>query len=118
MKIELTPAARQRMQDFLARNANALGIRFGVKPAGCSGYSYVVDLATERRTDDTAIEVDGVPLLVDADSSPLVDGIVVDFVRDGLSAGFVFDNPHADAECGCGESFTVAKAGRGASRSC
>jgi iron-sulfur cluster assembly protein len=32
---------------------------------------------------------------------------VIDFRRHGLNAAFVFHNPNATGECGCGESFTV-----------
>jgi len=44
---------------------------------------------------------------VDDKSLPLVDGTVIDFRRQGLNASFVFHNPNATGECGCGESFTV-----------
>ena len=44
---------------------------------------------------------------VDATSQPMVDGTTIDFVRKGLNHEFVFANPSAAAECGCGESFTT-----------
>jgi iron-sulfur cluster assembly protein len=31
----------------------------------------------------------------------------IDFVRQGLNESFRFENPNVQAECGCGESFTV-----------
>ena len=52
-------------------------------------------------------ETDGVPVQVDADSLPLVDGTEIDFVKQGLNEQFVFRNPNVAAECGCGESFTT-----------
>ena len=107
MTIQITESARQRMQDFLSRNPQAAGVRFGVKRTGCSGFGYVVDLAEDSKPDDTAVDVDGIPLLVDPKSLPLVDGTVIDYQRQGLSASFVFHNPNATGECGCGESFTV-----------
>lgn len=107
MTISLTPAARQRMQDFLARSESAQAVRFGVKRTGCSGYSYVVDLADSIAADDHWIEDAGVRLVVDAKSLPLVDGTAIDFQKKGLNAEFVFDNPNMTGECGCGESFTI-----------
>lgn len=107
MSISLTPAARQRMLDFLARDSNAKAVRFGVKRTGCSGYSYVVDLADSIRDDDHWIEDAGVRLVVDAKSLPLVDGTAIDFQKKGLNAEFVFENPNTTGECGCGESFTI-----------
>jgi len=95
------------MRQFLAQAPSAAGVRFGVKRTGCSGFAYVVDLADQMGSDDQAFEIDGVPVIVDAKSLPLVDGTEIDFQRQGLNASFVFRNPNATGECGCGESFTV-----------
>lgn len=107
MSISITPVANQRMRQFLAQTPTASGVRFGVKRTGCSGFAYVVDLADGVGAEDQVIEVDGVPVVVDSKSLPLVDGTVIDFQRQGLNASFVFHNPNATGECGCGESFTV-----------
>ena len=107
MAISLTPAALRRMQDFLARDAAAVAVRFGVKRTGCSGYSYTVDLANAIDGDDAVFDENGVRIVVDARSLPFVDGTAIDFVKTGLNATFVFDNPNVTGECGCGESFTV-----------
>ena len=90
MSITITPAANERMRHFLAGTPTAAGVRFGVRRSGCSGFAYVVDMA------DAVGEGDS-----------LVDGTVIDFQRQGLNASFVFHNPNATGECGCGESFTV-----------
>ncbi|UGB44506.1 iron-sulfur cluster assembly accessory protein [Frateuria edaphi] len=107
MSISITPPARERIRQFLAQTPNAVGVRFGVKRTGCSGFAYVVDLAQDARPDDQAMEVDGIRLIIDAKSLPMVEGTVIDFRRQGLNAAFVFHNPNATGECGCGESFTV-----------
>jgi iron-sulfur cluster assembly protein len=106
MAIQLTEAARNRMQDYLAKSG-AVGVRFGVKRTGCSGYGYTVDVAEAKSDTDIVFEIDGVRVLVDAKWLPFVDGTRIDFRRDGLNAQFVFENPNATGECGCGESFTV-----------
>ena len=107
MAIQLSPAARTRMQDFLARNPGAPGVRFGVKKTGCSGFGYTVDLAEAIADNDQVFDLDGIRVVVDAKSLPFVDGTEIDFERQGLNATFVFKNPNATGECGCGESFTV-----------
>jgi iron-sulfur cluster assembly protein len=107
MSISITPPARERIHQFLAQTPGAVGVRFGVKRTGCSGFAYVVDLAGEARPDDHTLEVDGIRLIVDDKSLPMVEGTVIDFRRQGLNAAFVFHNPNATSECGCGESFTV-----------
>ena len=52
-------------------------------------------------------EYEGVRIYVDADSLALVDGTEIDFAKQGLGETFLFRNPNATAECGCGESFTT-----------
>jgi iron-sulfur cluster assembly protein len=107
MSILLAPAALQRVRGYLAEAPAALGLRFGVKRTGCSGWGYLADLAREQRPDDTVFEQDGVRIYVDADSLGLVDGTRIDFLKSGLNEQFVFANPNVAAECGCGESFTT-----------
>jgi iron-sulfur cluster assembly protein len=108
MNITITPAASERMRHFLASTPAAAGVRFGVKRTGCSGFAYVVDLAEAMDEGDQLVEVDGLPLIVNDKSRALVQGTVIDFQRQGLNASFVFHNPNATGECGCGESFTVS----------
>lgn len=108
MTIELTPSAAARMRDFLGKNPEASGVRFGIKRTGCSGFGYSIDLAGDVTGNDKVFDIDDIRLIVDAKALPFVDGTRIDYARDGLNAAFVFHNPNATAECGCGESFTVA----------
>jgi iron-sulfur cluster assembly protein len=108
MTITITPAANERMRHFLADTPTAAGVRFGVKRTGCSGFAYVVDLAETIGEGDRRVEVDGLPLIVNDKNLSMVEGTVIDFQRQGLNASFVFHNPNATGECGCGESFTVS----------
>jgi iron-sulfur cluster assembly protein len=107
MHIQLTPAARSRMQNFLEANPDAAGVRFGVRKTGCSGYAYTVEIADTIAANDQVIDQDGVRLVIDTKSLPFVDGTEIDFARQGLNAAFVFRNPNVTGECGCGESFTI-----------
>jgi len=109
MDIQLTAAARERMQQFLAANPEAAGVRFGVRKTGCSGYAYVVDIADKANADDRLVDQDGITLVIDRKSIPFIDGTQIDFVRQGLNSSFVFRNPNVTGECGCGESFTVSE---------
>src|SRR6185437_2191411 len=111
MAIELSPAASARMRDFLGKHPSAPGVRFGIKRTGCSGFGYTVDLASEVTNADKVFDLDGVKVVVDAKALPFVDGTRIDYAREGMNAAFVFHNPNATGECGCGESFTVAAKG-------
>ena len=67
----------------------------------------MVDLADSLGDGDQVVDIDGLSLIVNEKSVALVEGTVIDFQRQGLNASFVFHNPNATGECGCGESFTV-----------
>ena len=82
-------------------------MRVGVKKTGCSGFAYVVNYADEIQPGDAVFEERGVKIVVDSASLPLIDGTLVDFVKQGLNEAFKFQNPKAKVECGCGESFSV-----------
>jgi len=107
MSIRLTDAAAERVRRFLERNRAAVGMRLGVKTVGCSGYAYVVDLAEAVNEDDTVFETNGVKVVVNRKSLPIVDGTEIDFAHEGLNEGFAYHNPNAKSLCGCGESFGV-----------
>ncbi len=107
MPISLTPVALERVLRFVEQTPGALGLRFGVTRTGCSGWGHVADLARDERPGDTVFEFEGVKIYVDADSLALVDGTEIDFAKQGLGEAFLFRNPNAAAECGCGESFTT-----------
>jgi iron-sulfur cluster assembly protein len=107
MAISITPAAADRVKNFLATRGRGLGLRLGVKSTGCSGYAYVVNYADELAKDDVVFDAQGVKIIVDSKSLSYIDGTEVDFVKQGLNEAFRFRNPNVKGECGCGESFTV-----------
>ena len=107
MAISLTESAADRVRAHLAKRGTGLGLRLGIKKTGCSGFAYVVNYADEIRAEDAVFEERGVKVIVDATSLPLIDGTVIDFVKQGLNEAFKFQNPKAKGECGCGESFSV-----------
>jgi iron-sulfur cluster assembly protein len=107
MAISLTESAADRVRTHLAKRGSGLGLRVGVKKTGCSGFAYVVNYADEIQPGDAVFEERGVKIVVDPASLPLIDGTLVDFVKQGLNEAFKFLNPKARVECGCGESFSV-----------
>ena len=107
MSLSVTPRAAARIRKALDQRGGGVGLRVAVKTSGCSGYAYALEFADAVTDDDRCFESEGVQLLVDAQSLPLVDGTQLDWVREGLNEGFKFSNPNASATCGCGESFAV-----------
>src|SRR6056297_1278183 len=105
--ISLTESAARRVASYLEREGGA-GLRLGVRRTGCSGWAYVVDLASEVRDSDEVFEAHGVYVMVDREALPLLAGTCVDYVQQGLNHTFEFQNPNVTDECGCGESFAVS----------
>ncbi len=106
--LQLTDLAATKVADFLVKHnrPNAL-LRVRVVGGGCSGFQYQLALDEESRDGDQVIEQNGVKILVDEKSLPLLDGTEIDYVEDIMGAGFRFNNPNAVSNCGCGESFQV-----------
>jgi iron-sulfur cluster assembly protein len=107
MAITLTESAATRVRTFLAARGHGLGLRLSVRRTGCSGFAYVVNYADEAEPTDIVFEDRGIKVFVDRSSLELVDGTLVDFVKQGLNEAFRFRNPNVKGECGCGESFSV-----------
>jgi len=107
MAISLTESAATRVKTFLAARGHGVGLRLGVRKTGCSGFAYVVNYADDAQPGDVIFEDQGVKVFVDAPSLKLIDGTIVDFVKQGLNEAFKFRNPNVKGECGCGESFSV-----------
>lgn len=105
--IQLTPAAMDYFKKEVSKNS-ALGLRLGVKKAGCSGYKYVVDFAkTVTDHDQKFLQANGLEVFIDSESLPVLAGMTIDYVKEGLNSKVKFINPNEVASCGCGESFSV-----------
>ena len=107
MAISLTEAAAERVNSYLEKRGQGIGLRLGVKSTGCSGYSYIINYAESVEGEDIVFEDRGVKIVVDPEALQLIDGTEVDFVKNGLNEAFSFKNPNVTGECGCGESFNI-----------
>ncbi len=107
MAITLTSTAANRVAEFLKSRGKGIGLRLGVKPSGCSGMAYIIEFSDTIEDTDVTFVNNGITIIVDTKSLIYLDGTELDFTKDGLNEGFKFNNPNVNAECGCGESFTV-----------
>jgi iron-sulfur cluster assembly accessory protein len=106
--ISLTSAAAARVAAIASRQGRpAARLRLSVDGGGCAGFQYRFELADAPEPDDIEVLTDGVGLLVDSISLPLVSGSEVDFVESLGGAAFQVRNPNAASNCGCGTSFSV-----------
>jgi iron-sulfur cluster assembly protein len=105
--ILLTERAANKVKQVIEKRGHGEGIRLGVRTTGCSGLAYVLEYVDCPTPDDQCIECQGCRLFVDPKSSVYLNGLTVDYVRQGLNEGFEFINPNERDRCGCGESFRV-----------
>ncbi len=106
--ISVTKNAVERVEYLLKkRGKKSVGIRVGVKSGGCSGFSYFVEYADEIRPFEEIISCGEVKLLIDPKAMMYLIGTEMDFVDEKFKSGFVFKNPNAKGNCGCGESFSM-----------
>ncbi|MFY8095589.1 MAG: HesB/IscA family protein [Niveispirillum sp.] len=106
--LTLTDAAAERVKELMSRSEKPLiGLRVGVKTRGCSGMSYFVEYAEEKKKFEEVVEDKGVTILIDPAATMFLIGSEMDYEEDKFQSGFTFKNPNEKARCGCGESFSV-----------
>ena len=107
--ITVTDIASKKILQLLSRRGKGIGIRLGVKTTGCSGLAYTLEYVDNYTVEEgiTNFAQPDFVILVDAKSLAYLQGLVVDWARNGLNEGFEFKNPNERDKCGCGESFRV-----------
>ena len=106
--VTLTDKAVAHVKKLMERADNdIIGLRVGIKTAGCSGLQYVVEFASEKKPFEDVITQDGATILIDPSAVMFLIGSEMDWVEEKFSSQFVFNNTNETARCGCGESFTV-----------
>ncbi|PWU22636.1 MAG: iron-sulfur cluster assembly accessory protein [Bdellovibrio sp.] len=107
--IQMTEKAAQRIKTLRAEEGKdaSFFLRVEVKKGGCSGLSYKMNFESEPRSGDKAFENFGERIVVDPQSFMYLIGMTLDFSGGLNGKGFIFSNPNATKNCGCGSSFNV-----------
>ncbi|MBK6509071.1 MAG: iron-sulfur cluster insertion protein ErpA [Haliea sp.] len=106
--INLSARAVQKVRDLVTEEENdQLKLRVFITGGGCSGFQYGFTFDELVADDDTALQTDGVTLVVDPMSLQYLVGSVVDYTEGLEGSRFVVNNPNATATCGCGSSFSI-----------
>ena len=106
--ITVTDAAACKIKTAIAKRGQGLGIQSGVKTTGCSGLAYVLEYVDNPHLHCVQhYDSNGVRVFVDPKHLPYLEGMTVDYKRQGLNEGFDFINKNERDRCGCGESFRV-----------
>jgi iron-sulfur cluster assembly protein len=107
-QLYLTPAAIKHVKKILDKLMGEKCFRLSVKRSGCSGFAYVMDYVDSFDSEDVKFSVDdGLVVFVDRSSFPILKGVCIDYVQNGLNGALKFINPNQTAACGCGESFSI-----------
>lgn len=106
--LDFTTAAATKVAELIEEEANEeLKLRVYVQGGGCSGFQYGFTFDEDQMEDDTAVDTDGVRLLVDPMSFQYLIGAKIDYKDDLDGARFIINNPNATTTCGCGSSFSA-----------
>lgn len=107
--IKVSTEAAQYLQKLLAQKTDLVGIRVGVKKAGCSGYEYILEYAYEKKDHDYQFQDHEVSVVVDKETYHkfLKGGTTIEYKVEGVQQGITFNNPNVESQCGCGESFNL-----------
>jgi len=106
--ITLTEAAKNRVVSIMSNAKESyIGLRIGIDKTGCSGHSYKIEYAKEKKNGDEEISLENIKIFVEPTATMYILGSKMDYVDNGVESGFTFDNPNEKGRCGCGESFHV-----------
>lgn len=107
--IQITETAAKKIQNLRSEEnqpETAL-LRVEVKKGGCSGLSYKMNFVNDTLADDKVFENHGTKVVVDKNSYLYLLGMTLDYSGGLNGKGFIFNNPNAAKNCGCGSSFNV-----------
>ncbi|HEX9268863.1 MAG TPA: iron-sulfur cluster assembly accessory protein [Candidatus Limnocylindria bacterium] len=99
--IELTPVAAEQLRTLRGADPRHQILRVYVAGQSCCGYRYGLAFDEAAQAEDTVTEEAGIPVAVDAESLPFVQGSVVDFVDSPAGRGFTVRNPEVAQGGGC-----------------
>ena len=101
--ITVTDTASKKIKQQLTKRGKGVGIKLGVRTTGCSGLAYTLEYVDNYDYDNTVInygQKDFV-VLVNKKNDVYLNGLTMDWIRNGLNEGFDFKNPNERDRCGC-----------------
>ncbi|HEY4200506.1 MAG TPA: iron-sulfur cluster assembly accessory protein [Devosiaceae bacterium] len=109
--MSLSDAAAERVREIMEDSDEpVIGVRVGVKNAGCAGMAYTLTYVNAPVPGDDHVSEKGVDVYVEPKATLFLLGTVMDYKESKMSSGFTFDNPNKTGECGCGESVQLKPA--------
>lgn len=108
LNLRATDNALTHLRAQIEKFGAGKNLRLGIKKSGCSGYKYDIDFVEQPEASDIKQELsDDLVLFVTQEASVYVKDVEIDYAREGLNSSLKFNNPNANNQCGCGESFSA-----------
>ena len=101
--IEITDEAIVKLLEQQEKE-NFKYIRLGITGGGCAGFEYIFDSVDVADDDDIVVDYGKLKFVVNKLSVPYINGMTLDFRKEGLNEIFKFLNPKEQSSCGCGVS--------------
>ena len=106
--LTVTDAAARKIAQLAANEGRTEPIlRLRVVAGGCSGFSYELGFDETAPDDHVIAGADGVRVVVDPRSAPIIEGSTLELDPSLLGGGLKVKNPRATHECACGDSFAL-----------
>lgn len=91
--LTVTSQAVEKLKNILEEQGQAASaLRVIVVPSG-DGAQYMLSVETDPSEDDVVLSQEGLRVVLDTDSAPLVEEAEIDYVEDLMRSGFVINNP-------------------------
>jgi len=79
-------------------------IRLGITGGGCAGFEYIFDSVDAKDVNDIVVDFGKLQFVIDKMSLPYINGMTLDYIKEGLNEVFKFIKPKEQSSCGCGVS--------------
>jgi len=100
--ITISPMATTKLKELLSEEGSSgSSLRIIAIPSG-NGVQYTLALEDNPQKDDRLLDHDGVSIVIDSDSEPLLEGSEIDYVETLMRSGFTISNSNFPAGGGCG----------------
>ena len=106
----ITDAAKQQMEQLLAKNTDKYAVSLAVLGGGCAGFKYEWGFADTKESISEGDHVEDWGtgrFVVDETSMLYVVGTKIDWIEETFGSQFEISNPNSTSACGCGESFGI-----------
>ena len=100
--ITITDGAADKIKKVMAsEDKQDWALRMKAEGGGCCGPTYMVALEEKPEPDDQVIETQGIKVLIDPQSVPVLEGGELDYIEGLMGGGFQIKNTNVESSCGC-----------------